>query len=87
MPHNTDTAVQMQRRYYAETAAEYDAMHVHEGDDNPRTLKWVCSFCFAWLRLKRFWMSVPEPDGLFGICSTICRASDNPRDRTSQGPH
>ncbi len=43
MPHNTDTAVQMQRRYYAETAAEYDAMHVHEGDDNPRTLKWVCS--------------------------------------------
>ena len=39
MSHNYDRAVQIQRQYYADTAAEYDAMHAHEGDDNPRTLR------------------------------------------------
>jgi ubiquinone/menaquinone biosynthesis C-methylase UbiE len=38
---NLDEAVLIQREYYTATAAEYDAMHVHEGDDNPRTLKLV----------------------------------------------
>jgi ubiquinone/menaquinone biosynthesis C-methylase UbiE len=38
---NTERAVRLQRQYYAETAAEYDAMHAREGDDNPRNLRWV----------------------------------------------
>ena len=38
---NTERAVRLQRQYYAETAAEYDAMHALEGDDNPRNLRWV----------------------------------------------
>jgi len=38
---NRDNAVLIQRRYYAETAAQYGAMHSHEGDADPRTLSMV----------------------------------------------
>jgi ubiquinone/menaquinone biosynthesis C-methylase UbiE len=38
---NHDKAVSIQRQYYADTAAKYDAMHAHEADDNPRTLLWI----------------------------------------------
>jgi len=36
-----DDAVEKQRRYYAETASRYDAMHAHEGDDDSWNLTLV----------------------------------------------
>jgi len=42
MARNYEEAVKIQRQYYSDTAAEYDAAHTNEGDDNPRTLRWVC---------------------------------------------
>jgi ubiquinone/menaquinone biosynthesis C-methylase UbiE len=44
MLFNSEKAVSIQRQYYAETAAEYDAMHTGEGDDNPRILRLVRTF-------------------------------------------
>ena len=38
---NPDKAISIQRQYYADTAARYDTMHAHEGDDDPRILKTV----------------------------------------------
>jgi len=43
MGSNTDRAVAIQLRYYAETAAEYDAMHAFEGDNDPRILRLTAS--------------------------------------------
>lgn len=36
-----DPAVEIQRKYYAETAARYDTMHCHEGADDPDSRKLV----------------------------------------------
>ena len=47
MPRNCEKDVQIQRQYYAATAAEYDAMHAGEGDDDPINLRLV----FALLRM------------------------------------
>jgi ubiquinone/menaquinone biosynthesis C-methylase UbiE len=44
VPTNTSKAVQIQRRYYTDTAAEYDSAHAGEGDDNPLTLRLLCGF-------------------------------------------
>ncbi len=33
-----------QRRYYTETAARYDHMHAHEGDDDDWNVRLVCAF-------------------------------------------
>jgi ubiquinone/menaquinone biosynthesis C-methylase UbiE len=41
MPLNPRKAVQIQRQYYTDTAARYDSMHAHEGDDDPGILKFV----------------------------------------------
>jgi ubiquinone/menaquinone biosynthesis C-methylase UbiE len=41
MSPNTRNAVQIQRQYYTETAAQYDLMHSHEGDDDLNNLKFV----------------------------------------------
>jgi ubiquinone/menaquinone biosynthesis C-methylase UbiE len=41
MARNTERAVSIQRQYYAETAAEYDAAHELEGDNDPRILRLV----------------------------------------------
>jgi ubiquinone/menaquinone biosynthesis C-methylase UbiE len=38
---NAEKAVRLQRQYYAETAAEYDAAHALEGDNDPRNLRWT----------------------------------------------
>lgn len=43
MSSSTERAVEIQRRYYADTAAEYDAMHELEGDNDPRILRLVRS--------------------------------------------
>lgn len=43
MSLNTRKAVQIQRQYYTETAAQYDSMHAHEGDDDLNSLKFVLS--------------------------------------------
>jgi len=34
-------AVRIQRKYYTDTASQYDVMHAHEGDDDPFILKLV----------------------------------------------
>jgi ubiquinone/menaquinone biosynthesis C-methylase UbiE len=41
MGRSVDEAVQIQRRYYAETAAEYDSMHAGEGPGDATSLKYV----------------------------------------------
>jgi ubiquinone/menaquinone biosynthesis C-methylase UbiE len=41
MGRKFEKATRLQRQYYAETAKEYDAAHADEGDNNPRTLRWV----------------------------------------------
>lgn len=38
-----DNAVEIQRRYYADTAAQYAEMHSHEGDADPQTMSMVCA--------------------------------------------
>lgn len=43
MSSSTERAVAIQRRYYADTAAEYDGMHELEGDNDPRILRLVRS--------------------------------------------
>jgi len=45
--HNYNKDVQIQRQYYRDTAAHYDAMHAGEGDDDPINLRLV----FALLRM------------------------------------
>jgi SAM-dependent methyltransferase len=47
MPAQTARAVEIQRDYYADTAAKYDSMHAHEGADDPETLKYVTFFLRA----------------------------------------
>ncbi|HKS83353.1 MAG TPA: class I SAM-dependent methyltransferase [Candidatus Acidoferrales bacterium] len=41
MPRDVQEAVRIQRKYYAETASQYNSMHAHEGDDDASTLKLV----------------------------------------------
>jgi ubiquinone/menaquinone biosynthesis C-methylase UbiE len=38
-----DQAVEIQRRYYAETAERYELMHRHEGSDDPKTREMILS--------------------------------------------
>src|ERR1700741_3753121 len=44
MPSEVGKAVAIQRHYYTETAAEYDAAHAGEGDDDPVNLKMLFGF-------------------------------------------
>jgi ubiquinone/menaquinone biosynthesis C-methylase UbiE len=44
MPGKTEKAVQLQRQYYTDTAAEYDAAHAGEGDDDPINLRLLFGF-------------------------------------------
>jgi ubiquinone/menaquinone biosynthesis C-methylase UbiE len=44
MAGNTSETVQLQRQYYTDTAAEYDAAHAGEGDDDPVNLRLVYGF-------------------------------------------
>ena len=44
MPGDLDKAVLLQRQYYTDTAAEYDAAHAGEGDDDPVNLRLVFGF-------------------------------------------
>jgi len=37
----TEKAIRLQHQYYAETAAEYDAMHARESDNDPNVLRLV----------------------------------------------
>jgi ubiquinone/menaquinone biosynthesis C-methylase UbiE len=41
MPAQTAKAAEIQREYYAATAAKYDSMHGHEAANNPQTFKYV----------------------------------------------
>ena len=41
MPSHSDSAVEIQRRYYTETAERYDHMHAYEGAGDPSNLKYV----------------------------------------------
>lgn len=41
MPGKPDPAVEIQRRYYTDTAARYDSMHAHEGCGDPSITKFV----------------------------------------------
>jgi ubiquinone/menaquinone biosynthesis C-methylase UbiE len=41
MPRDLQEAVRIQRKYYTDTAPQYDSMHAHEGDDDPSTLRIV----------------------------------------------
>jgi ubiquinone/menaquinone biosynthesis C-methylase UbiE len=41
MPGKPDPAVEIQRRYYTDTAARYDSMHAHEGFGDPAITKFV----------------------------------------------
>ncbi len=43
MARNSKDAVHLQRRYYSETAADYDVMHAHEGDDDYGNIKLVAA--------------------------------------------
>jgi ubiquinone/menaquinone biosynthesis C-methylase UbiE len=43
MSRRLQEAVLAQRRYYADTAARYDSMHAHEGDDDEWNLRLVCA--------------------------------------------
>jgi ubiquinone/menaquinone biosynthesis C-methylase UbiE len=47
MPAKTAKAVEIQRDYYADTAAKYDSMHAREGADDPETLKYITFFLRA----------------------------------------
>lgn len=38
-----DDAVLIQRRYYTDTASQYDVRHAHECGDDPQTLRLVCA--------------------------------------------
>ncbi len=40
---SADKAVEIQRRYYTDTAASYDDMHSHEAGDNPGTFRLLCA--------------------------------------------
>jgi len=44
MPSDVDKHVLLQRQYYTDTAAEYDAAHAGEGDDDPVNLKMLFGF-------------------------------------------
>jgi len=44
MPSDVDKQVLLQRQYYNDTAAEYDAAHAGEGDDDPVNLKMLFGF-------------------------------------------
>jgi ubiquinone/menaquinone biosynthesis C-methylase UbiE len=44
MPSDVDEAVLLQRQYYTQTAAQYDAAHAGEGDDDPVNLKMLFGF-------------------------------------------
>ncbi len=39
MLRDVEKEIAIQRKYYTDTSAQYDAMHHHEGDDDPRTLR------------------------------------------------
>ena len=41
MEAKPDRATEIQRRYYADTAAKYDSMHAHEGSTDPSITKFV----------------------------------------------
>jgi len=41
MPGKQDPAVEIQRKYYTDTAARYDSMHAHEGCGDPAITKFV----------------------------------------------
>jgi ubiquinone/menaquinone biosynthesis C-methylase UbiE len=41
MPGKPDSAAEIQRKYYADTAARYDSMHAHEGCGDPAITKFV----------------------------------------------
>jgi ubiquinone/menaquinone biosynthesis C-methylase UbiE len=41
MPHDSDQGVRIQRRYYTQTAAQYEVMHAHESDDDCANLKFI----------------------------------------------
>src|ERR1700719_1559631 len=41
MPSHSDSAVEIQRRYYTDTAERYDHMHAYEGAGDPSNLKYV----------------------------------------------
>lgn len=41
MPGKPDPAVEIQRKYYTDTAARYDSMHAHEGSGDPAITKFV----------------------------------------------
>jgi ubiquinone/menaquinone biosynthesis C-methylase UbiE len=44
MPSDVEKEVSLQRQYYTDTAAEYDAAHAGEGDDDPVNLKMLFGF-------------------------------------------
>jgi ubiquinone/menaquinone biosynthesis C-methylase UbiE len=43
MNNSPPPAIQIQRRYYTETASLYDSMHAHEGADDPECRKFIIS--------------------------------------------
>lgn len=43
MPAKTQAAVLLQRKYYTDTAPQYDSMHAREGDDDPWNIRLVCA--------------------------------------------
>jgi ubiquinone/menaquinone biosynthesis C-methylase UbiE len=44
MPANPDRAVEIQRKYYTDTAAQYDAMHANEGATDAVLMNYICGF-------------------------------------------
>lgn len=44
MPDNLSKAIQIQRQYYTDTAAQYDEAHSGEGGDDPLTMRLLCGF-------------------------------------------
>ena len=44
MPTKLTQAVQLQRKYYTDTAARYDAMHAHEGATDAVLMHYLCGF-------------------------------------------
>lgn len=44
MPDNLSKAIQIQRQYYTDTAAQYDEAHSGEGGDDPLTLRLLFGF-------------------------------------------
>ena len=42
MAKTLNRATEIQRKYYADTAARYDSMHAHEASSDPSIMKFVC---------------------------------------------